>query len=115
MCANRSCALVSQGGGGYFYSANYYFMTVIYFMLSALCTPKLAIVWGPELVGLSCCFSEANLTILWVEIFSRSKEERVLLKRILHMKCNLDKYSKLLVCIFKVYFSDTLIALLYLH
>lgn len=65
MGSNRNCALVSWGSGGYFYNANYYFMTVIYFMLSAVYTPKLAIVLGTELVGLSCCFSKTNLTILW--------------------------------------------------
>lgn len=66
MGSNGSCALVSGGSGGYFYRANYYFMTVIYFLLSAVYTPKLAIVLGTELVGSSCSFSKTNLTVLWV-------------------------------------------------
>lgn len=63
---SRDCALVSWGSGGYFYNANYYFMTVIYFMLSAVYTRKLAIVLRTELVGLSGSFSKTNLTVLWV-------------------------------------------------
>lgn len=72
--SNRSCALVSWDSGGYFYSVNYYFMTVIYVVLPAVYTPKLAIVWGTELVGPSYLFSKANLTILWVEVLSCNKE-----------------------------------------
>lgn len=50
-------------------------MTVIYFMFSGVYTPKLAIVLGIELVGLSCSFSKTDLTILWVQILSCNKEE----------------------------------------
>ena len=66
MGLSRDCALVSWGSGGYFYNANYYFMTVIYFMLSAVYTREVAIVLGIELVGLSGSFSKTNLTVLWV-------------------------------------------------
>lgn len=66
MGLSRNCALVSWGSGGYFYNANYYFMTVIYLMLSAVYTPKLAIVLGTDLVGLSGSFSKTNLAVLWV-------------------------------------------------
>lgn len=75
MGSKGSCALVSGGSGGYFYSANYYFMTVIYFMLSAVYTPKLAIVLGTESVGSSCSFSKTDLAILWVYVLFCNKVE----------------------------------------
>lgn len=44
-------------------------------MLSAVYTPKLAIVWGIKLLGLSCLFSKTNLAILWVWTLNCDREE----------------------------------------
>lgn len=49
MGSNRNCALVSQSTGGSFDNANYYFTTGVYFMLSAVSTPKLAILFGERI------------------------------------------------------------------
>lgn len=73
MGSNRSRALVSSGNGGYFYSANYYFMTVIYFVLSAVYTPNWPLFGEPNELGCPVPFQQI-LLFLWVEILSRNKE-----------------------------------------
>lgn len=101
--SNGSCALVSWDSEGYFYSPNYYFMTVIYFVLSTVYTPKLAIVWGVE--SPCCCVLFQRQILLfygWRHFAARKKCS--LLKRVLHMKCNLDKYSKLIGLYFSLDF-----------
>lgn len=61
----------------------------VYFMLSAVSTPKLAIVWGERISWIvmllspdkSCYFMSIDTAI-----------KRALLKTVLRMKCNLDEY-----------------------
>lgn len=90
-------------------------------MLSAVYTPKFAMFWEQHWLG---CHAVSQRQI-FKYLSSGYKcfpalQKRALVKTVLHMKCNLDKYSKLIglyfSLIFKVYFfPDNLIAVLYLH
>ena len=103
MGLSRNCALVSWGSGGYFYNANYYFMTVIYFRMSAVYTPKLALFWEQNWLGCQALFQRQILLFHGYRYFPTIKK-RAFLKRVLHMKCNLDKYSKLIGLYFSLDF-----------
>lgn len=70
-------------------------------MLSAVYTPKLAIVLGTELVGLSF---QRQILLFYAEKYFPVIKKKALLKRILHMKCNLAKYSKLIGLYFSIDF-----------
>lgn len=72
-------------------------------MLSAVYTPKLTIVLRAELVGCLALFQRQILLFYGRKYFTAIKK-RALLKRILHMKCNLDKYSKLIGLYFSLDF-----------